>query len=313
MEKKVENCKMCVVGIGGVGGIIGGALAKKYPHISFYARGARKESIQGNGLIIESERMGCFQVRPEKVTDQPDELGIMDFIFICVKNYSLEQVCKQISPMVGEKTVIIPIMNGIDPAERVRDYLHRGTVLNALIYIASGSRDDFSIVQVGNYTNVHIGLKNSSLEEKESMEMVNVILNGAGIDCFIDDNIEVVVWKKFVLNCAFNILTAFYQANTSDLRRNLRIVQEYRSLLKEACIVGRKIGVKLPENLEEEHVKHFLYIQSDDATSSLRRDIELKKANELETFSGYLLKMGEQYELKLPATEYFYRELKKRA
>ena len=147
MVINIEDKKICMVGIGGVGGFIGGALAKRYSHVAFFARGLRKESIQMNGLIINSEYMGNYQVMPEKLTDKAEDLGMMDYVFISVKNYSLEQICKQISPMISKETVIIPIMNGTDPAERTRNYLGRGIVLDSLIYIVSGSEEDFTIVQ----------------------------------------------------------------------------------------------------------------------------------------------------------------------
>jgi 2-dehydropantoate 2-reductase len=301
-----------VAGLGGVGGIIGGALAKTYPHVSFLARGARLNSIRQNGLIIKSEFIGDFQIRPEKLSDHADELGVMDYIFICVKNYSLEQLCRQISPMVGESTVIIPIMNGIDPAERTRSYLCKGIVLDALIYIASGCTEDFTVVQKGKYASVHIGFENPSGKEEEAIRNVHEILTEAGIQCTVDEDIEAVIWKKYVLNCAFNIITAYYHANTGDIRKDPEKVEAFKSLMSEACLIGRKKGVNLTPDTEEDHLKHLLYRQSEEATSSLRRDMDLQKENELETFSGYLLGLGRQYGLELPVTQLFYDRLKSR-
>ena len=309
MVINIEDKKICMVGIGGVGGFIGGALAKRYSHVAFFARGLRKESIQMNGLIINSEYMGNYQVMPEKLTDKAEDLGMMDYVFISVKNYSLEQICKQISPMISKETVIIPIMNGTDPAERTRNYLGRGIVLDSLIYIVSGSEEDFTIVQKGKYATVHIGMKNPTEEEKQSIVNVHKILNDAGVECIIDEDIEVIIWKKYVLNCAYNVITAYYSATTGELRNDPNRVQEFRALLSEACLVGRKIGVNLPDGLEEEHLNHFQNLQAEDATSSLRRDMDLGKQNELETFSGYLLTLGKQYGLNLPVTEQFYNSL----
>lgn len=306
------EAKICIAGIGGVGGFIGGALAKRYPHVSFFVRGSRKEAIEQNGLVIKSEYMGDYRVKPERMSDKADDLGIMDYIFICVKNYSLEQLCRQIAPMVDEKTVVIPVMNGIDPAERTRNCLGKGIVLDALIYIASGSQEDYTIVQAGKYASVHIGMKKPSEGEEEALVRVNDILNNSGVKCIVEDDIEAVIWKKYVLNCAFNILTAYYSANTGELRNDPKKVEEFRSLLSEACLAARKKGVHLTDDVEEDHLYHFLHRQSDNATSSLRRDMDLKKANELETFSGYLLKLGNQLGLELPVTKYFYDRLKAR-
>lgn len=313
MEDTMKNINICVVGLGGVGGYIGGVLAREYPHVVFLARGARKESISQNGLIIKSQLSGNFHVMPEKVTDNVEEIGIMDYVFICVKNYSLEQVCKQIAPIVNENTIIVPIMNGTNPSERTRDYLGKGIVIDSLIYIVSGSSEDFSIVQVGDYSNVHIGLKNPTSDDKRKIESVAQLLKCTGINCIIEEDIEAAIWKKYVLNCAYNVITAYYNSTTGVLRKDPKIVEEYKKLLEEACLVGRAKGVNIPEDLVEVHYNRFLYKLAEDSTSSLCRDMAAGKPNELETFSGYLLELGKQYGLELPYTEKFYIELKARS
>jgi len=314
IQKMTNNIsdKICIAGVGGVGGYIGGALAREYPHVSLFARGKRKESILDKGLVVRSECLGNFTAVPEKVSDSAEELGIMDVIFICVKNYSLEQVCREIAPMVGDKTIIIPVMNGTNPGERTRKNLGRGLVIDSLIYVISGSESDFTIVQKGNYGIIHIGLNKPSVEEKAAIEKVHGILSGTGISCIMEDDIDAAIWKKYVLNCAFNVITAYYSANTGELRSDPRKVEEYRALLSEACLVARTKGVYVPETLEGEQVKHFMYVQSDEATSSLRRDVDAGRPNELETFSGYLLELANQYGISIPVTERFYKGLKKR-
>jgi 2-dehydropantoate 2-reductase len=311
MTKNISD-KICVVGIGGVGGYIGGALAREYPHVAFYARGKRKEAILNNGLVVKSECLGNFTTVPEKVSDNAEELGIMDVLFISVKNYSLEQACNEIAPMVGDKTVIIPVMNGTNPGERTRKYLGRGLVIDSLIYVVSSSEEDFTIVQKGEYGIVRIGLKNPTGEEKEAIAKVHGLLTGAGVKCIIEDDIEAAIWKKFVLNCAFNVITAYYSANTGELRNDPGKVEEFRTLLSEACLIGRTKGVNLPETLEKEQVYHFMHNQSDDATSSMRRDVDAGRPNELETFSGYLLEQAREYGVSIPVTERFYNGLKAR-
>ena len=113
---KAEDKKIAVIGIGGVGGYIAAMLAKAYPHVTMVARGARRESIRKNGLVLHSDYKGEIVARPEQVVPAR-EMGQQDYIFICVKNYSLEDVCESIRDMVTEDTVIIPVMNGVDPGE----------------------------------------------------------------------------------------------------------------------------------------------------------------------------------------------------
>lgn len=143
---KTEEKRIAVIGIGGVGGYMAGMLAKAYPHVTMVARGARAESICEKGLVLHSDYKGEIVARPERVVPVT-EMGEQDYIFICVKNYSLAEVCESIRDMVTEDTVIVPVMNGVDPGERIRTLIGRGTVVDSLIYTVAFANRDFSISQ----------------------------------------------------------------------------------------------------------------------------------------------------------------------
>ena len=130
--KDIKDSKIAVVGVGGVGGYIGGMLAKYYPHVSFVARGARGESIREKGFVLHSDYKGEILVHPETVAGSSRELEKQDIIFVCVKNYSLESACEELKGAVGPDTVVVPVMNGVDPAERTAKTLGAGIVVNGL-------------------------------------------------------------------------------------------------------------------------------------------------------------------------------------
>ena len=157
-DKKVTEKRVAVVGAGGVGGYLAGMLGRVCPHLTIAARGRRKEALEKNGLVLHSEYKGEITVRPARVA-RTTELGEQDIIFICVKNYSLEEVCREITPAVKEDTILIPVMNGVNPGERVRALLRKGKVVDALIYIVSFSNEDYSITQQGNFARLCVGVK----------------------------------------------------------------------------------------------------------------------------------------------------------
>ena len=135
--KEIRDSRIAVVGVGGVGGYVGGMLANNYPHVTFVARGARGESIREKGLVLHSDYKGEIIARPEAVVGSAAELGPQDIVFICVKNYSLEEACAQLKGAVGPDTIVVPVMNGVDPAERTAKALGTGIVVSALIYIVA--------------------------------------------------------------------------------------------------------------------------------------------------------------------------------
>ena len=178
---KAEEKRIAVIGIGGVGGYVAGMLAKAYPHVTMVARGARAESIRENGLVLHSDYKGEIIARPERVVTVRD-MGQQDYIFICVKNYALADVCEGIRDMVTDDTVIIPVMNGVDPGENIRALIGKGTVVDALIYTVAFANEDFSISQQDTFTWLCIGIKNADEKQREKAAEVAKILKGADID-----------------------------------------------------------------------------------------------------------------------------------
>ena len=303
---KTEDKKIAVIGIGGVGGYVAGMLAKAYPHVTMVARGARGESIRENGLVLHSDYKGEIVAKPERV--------VPDYIFICVKNYSLEDVCENIRDMVTDDTVIIPVMNGVDPGEKIRSLIGRGTVVDSLIYTVAFANADFSISQQDTFTWLCIGIKNADQGQQEKVTQVAEILKGADIDYKDDGDIEVEIWRKYILNCAFNVMTAFYDNTIGELRRDPVKAQQYETLVWEAASVGRAKGVALTDEHIQEVIHKFRHVHADNATSSLQRDFQIcKKQTELETFSGYIVQEAKRLGVSIPLSEEMYQGLKAKA
>ena len=310
---KTEDKKIAVIGIGGVGGYVAGMLAKAYPHVTMVARGARGESIRENGLVLHSDYKGEIVAKPERVASVR-EMGQQDYIFICVKNYSLEDVCENIRDMVTDDTVIIPVMNGVDPGEKIRSLIGRGTVVDSLIYTVAFANADFSISQQDTFTWLCIGIKNADQGQKEKVAQVAEILKGADIDYKDDGDIEVEIWRKYILNCAFNVMTAFYDNTIGELRRDPVKAQQYETLVWEAASVGRAKGVALTDEHIQEVIHKFSHVHADNATSSLQRDFQIcKKQTELETFSGYIVQEAKRLGVSIPLSEEMYQGLKAKA
>lgn len=307
--KTIKEKKIAVIGIGGVGGYMAGMLGNVYPHITLAARGGRLESIQKNGLVLHSDYHGEISLFPEHAAPI-EEIEEQDYIFVCVKNYSLEEVCHSMEHAVGEHTVIIPVMNGVDPGDRIRCLLKKGIVVDSLIYTISFVNPDYSITQQGDFTKLYIGIQNADPAQQKAVSEVSAVLSGADIDHQIAEDIEQAVWRKYILNCAYNVTTASYNNTIGQVRSDPVKCREYEALVNEA----RQIALAKHVNITQEHIDtiihRFYYEYADNATSSLQRDIWAGKASELETFSGYIVQEAEKYQIDVPVSEKMYQILK---
>lgn len=312
MERELLNTKkIAVAGIGGVGGYLAAMLGKTYPCLTLGARGQRKASVLKNGLILHSEYKGEITIKTENVVPL-SEMGPQDYIFVCVKNYSLEQVCAELSDAVTEDTVIIPVMNGVDPGDRIRRILGKGIVVDSLIYIVAFANDDFSITQQGNYARLYIGVKDADERQKNKVAEVNQILNAAGVECIVADDIECEIWRKYILNCAYNVSSAYYDNTIGQLRSDPVKCKEYEALVAEAYEVAKAKGVHVKPEHKEAIIHRFYYELADGATSSLQRDIRAGKQAEVDTFSGYIVREGRRLGIDIPVTEKMYAGLAKK-
>lgn len=84
--------------------------------------------------------------------------------------------------MVTDDTVIIPVMNGVDPGENIRRLVGKGTVVDSLIYTVAFANEDFSIAQQDTFTWLCIGIKDADERQQKKVTEVAEILKGADID-----------------------------------------------------------------------------------------------------------------------------------
>ena len=106
---------------------------------------------------------------------------------------------RQIQDFVTEDTIIVPVMNGVDPAERIAAALGKGTVVSSLIYIVAFANEDFSVTQQGDFASLRIGIENAAPGQQEKVELVSAILSGADIDHKIAKDIELEIWRKMCI------------------------------------------------------------------------------------------------------------------
>src|SRR5215212_2224175 len=106
-----------VLGAGGVGGLVGGALAKAGHPVTLLLRPGRRDHYPEQ-LSVESETLGTFEA-PVKVADRLD--AHFDFVWITVKATALEAALRAVAPEKLGDGVVVPLLNGIDHVEQLRD------------------------------------------------------------------------------------------------------------------------------------------------------------------------------------------------
>src|ERR1700674_504955 len=126
--------RIAVGGGGGIGCIYGASVANAGVDVIFVARGAHLAAMQANGLKIEGDR-GEIVVSRANATDDPADIGLVDYVILCVKLWDVAAAGEGIRPIVGPQTAVIPQQNGVDAHERLIPILGRKAVMGGTAWV----------------------------------------------------------------------------------------------------------------------------------------------------------------------------------
>src|SRR5215213_9279405 len=126
--------RIAVIGAGGVGGYFGGRLAAAGNDVQFLARGRHLAAMREKGLSIESAN-GNIELAGPDATDDPSQLRMADVVLVTVKLWDLRQTGRDIAPIVGDGSVVIPLQNGVEAVELLAESIPAERIAGGVAYI----------------------------------------------------------------------------------------------------------------------------------------------------------------------------------
>ena len=292
-----------ILGLGGVGGYFGGLLAKAYfkskeVEIIFIARGETQKAITENGLKIITDTTEAI-VHPKLVSNNPDEIGELDYLICATKTYDIKESLLSIKKCIVPNTVILPLYNGVDAPERIKKIFPENDILQGCVYIISMIFSPGTIRKIGFYEKLFFGsntVSDSKLNELQS------IFEKAKIESYLVENIEETVWEKFIFISALASATSYLNQNIGEILSKKKSKAVYVELLHEIEAVAKAKGLQLPEDIVEQTVIK-LEKSPKEATSSMHRDLTAGNKTEVMSLTQFIVKEGLKYKVKTPLYE----------
>jgi len=303
--------KLAVIGVGGVGGYFGGRLCGPLQNqghqIFFVARGDHLNEIRRKGLFLSTEDHGDIICRPTLATADFCDLPALDVCLICVKAYDLPAVLAGISQKISENTLVLPLLNGVDIYERVRQYLKTGKVFPACVYVGTHIERNGKVVQRGGACRILFGPDPDAPGFIPSLLLDS--LGCAGINHTWFDNIYPEIWTKFIFIAAFGLVTAAFDKTLGEVRESHEPSDRVRSVMEEILTIAKAKAIKLPENIILETLSKAEAFPHGTKTS-FQRDFERPdRPDERDLFSGTIIRLGRFLGIQTPATEGLQRML----
>ncbi|MGL4993251.1 MAG: ketopantoate reductase family protein [Bacteroidales bacterium] len=302
--------RIAIVGLGGVGGYLAAMLAKCYqndPQIEIYAiaRGATLERINKHGLTLESTK-GNFTVKLDGVASDPSKLPAMDYIFYCTKSYDIKNAGKPLAGFMNEKSVIIPMMNGVEGTEELRTLYPKHVVMDGCVYVVAFIKEPGIIKETGALDRYCFG---SSQLEPEQMKELETILCKSSIEAIYEPEIVRVVWEKFSYISPIATITTYTRLTCGAVAQSEEAMSMLNSLFNEFEAIAKKRGINMNEGIMSKNL-HIMKKYPYDTTTSMQRDFMAGRTCELESLTGYIVREGERLGVKTPTYSIIYNSLK---
>jgi 2-dehydropantoate 2-reductase len=294
------------MGAGGVGGFYGGRLARGGEDVTFIARGPHLAALQSSGLRIESATVGDFTVPGVQATDDPASVGPVDLIWMTIKAYDLESAARQVQPMVGPETVVIPLLNGVEIAEGI------GAVLGAEHMMGGAVAVSASIAEPGLIR--HVAMDRLMFGElgggsSDRAEAIQQVMTGAGIESVLSEHIQKDIWMKFLRLNTYAGIAALTRLPLGPTLEDADVREMALACFNETEAIARAKGVAVDEGFGEVIIADaqgpLAHLKP-----SMLLDLERGRRMELEVFQGTTVRMGKELGVPTPVNQFIYAALK---
>ncbi len=275
-----------LLGAGAIG-VLPAALLVKDPSIklSVAADAQRVARYREEGIFLNDEKLPFDYVSPE-------ELTAADLVLVATKMPALAGALDNVAPAVTEKTVFLPLLNGISAYDVIKSRFPQNPVLK-------GFHLGHASVRIGNRI-THDGVGTIYCGgEKSALEFAVDILKSAGVDVEAPEEFEVAMWQKFILNVGINQTQAFYRADYGQVQRSPEMLRFAWDLMEEAVAVGRACGVALGDEVIESAMMVICKMPSTVKTSMLQ-DVENGRTTEVDAFAGMVCRLAEKFNIDVP-------------
>ncbi len=280
-----------VLGAGGVGGLVGGALEKAGHPVTLLVRPGRSDYYPER-LTVESETLGTFEA-PVRVTDRLD--GHFDVVWITVKATALEAALRAVPPEKLGDGVVVPLLNGLDHVKQLRDRYGTERVVPGTIRVEAEQIGPGRVRHLSAFVDVQVAPSRATRAQAEALCEE---LRTAGLTCEVRDDEITMLWSKLCFLAPFALTTTAAGGSLGVVRSDAQWRARLEECVNETCAVAVAEGAKVVP----EPILAALEGAPDGFRSSMQKDVAAGRPPELDAIAGPILRGGSEHGIDVSAT-----------
>jgi len=279
--------KIFILGAGAIGSTYGALLSRRND-VTLIGRKAHINAINKNGITLPGDVNYKFFVKAETVIK---EIPNDTLIILTTKAYDVSNAVLSIKPLLREDATILVLQNGLGIEKIVRDMIKdKAQVVRGLVTLAA---EFFEPGKIAFWQGQTI------LESTKTSERIARVFNGCGLKTRISNNMQEEIWKKLIVNCVVNPLTAILQVRNNEIM--VDSLKKIRHKIIQECIAVAQVeGIHFESNLEECIERKIAGYTN---YSSMCQDIMKGKKTEIDFLNGRIVELGRKHGVPTPVNE----------
>ncbi|MFC0622465.1 2-dehydropantoate 2-reductase [Kribbella deserti] len=249
--------RVAVLGAGAIGAYVGAALHRGGTDVHLIARGPHLDAIRANGVKVLSPRGDFVAMTP--ATDDPAEVGPVDYVFLGLKANSYASCGPLIEPLLHATTTVVAAQNGIpwwyfhglkgpyegrriesvDPDGEVTRVLPLERAVGCVVY-CSTEIEGPGLIRHLEGTRFSIGEPDGTTSDR-CLEFSAAMVAG-GLKCPVETDIRNDIWIKLLGNAAFNPISALARATMVEIARHHGTRATVRLMMEETLAIAAAVG-----------------------------------------------------------------------
>jgi 2-dehydropantoate 2-reductase len=303
--------RVCVVGAGAVGSLIGARLAVAGYRTSALARGVTLSALRAHGwrLELDGERVSA----PVTAVEDAAALGPQDLVVLAVKAPDLATVAPAVATLAGPETVVLTAMNGlpwwflhgfggpvadtplesVDPGGKIAATIPTSRVVGCVVHLTCSSPEP-GLVRHGSGHELILGQPDGGTGRLAGPAAA---LRGAGFAVTVSPRIHADIWYKLWGNMTMNPVSVLTGATCDRILDDALVSRLCAAAMDEAAEVGARIGCALGESAAEriEVTRRLGAFKT-----SMLRDAETGRRIELDALVGAVSELGARLRVPTP-------------
>jgi 2-dehydropantoate 2-reductase len=283
----VSGPSIAILGPGGVGGFLAGALVRAGADVTIVAREQTVEAIARDGLHVESKRLGSFTTHPAAVARLTEPV---DVLLVATKAAGLEAALARVD---AEPALVVPLLNGLDHVPLLRERFGARAVVGT-IRIESDRTAPGQIRHTSDFLLVELASDDPAPHAQ--LAALVALLDAAEVPTRVRDGEARILWGKLVRLNALALTTTAFDAPLGAIRSDPERRAALDGCVEEGAAVARAEGAEL----DPARVRGELDQVHEAFGSSMQRDVAAGRAPELDAIAGAVLRAGARHGIACP-------------